>query len=125
MTALDASLVIAHFEEHDKHHDAAAEFFANDAGPRWIATVTLAEVLVPHIPAGTAGLLAALDRLDVQEWPFGEGAALQLAELRALTRLKMPDCCVLLAAQQAGDAVATFDRRLRQAAGQLGIPAVP
>jgi predicted nucleic acid-binding protein len=41
--------------------------------------------------------------------------------LRAETRLKLPDCCVLLAAEQVSDAhVATFDDRLDVAARQRG-----
>lgn len=49
-------------------------------------------------------------------------AARRLAALRVDTRLKLPGCCVLLAAQDAGaDTVATFDDRLGAAAEGLGI----
>lgn len=50
----------------------------------------------------------------------GEGAPARLAVLRAGTRLKLPDCCVLLAAEQSHGAVATFDDRLANAAGDRG-----
>ena len=59
----------------------------------------------------------------MEEVPLGRDAARRLAALlRVDTRLKLPDCCVLLAAQDAGaDTVATFDDRLGAAAEGLGI----
>ena len=38
------------------------------------------------------------------------------------TRLKLPDCCVVLAAQQRAAAVLTFDDRLAAACERLGVP---
>lgn len=49
------------------------------------------------------------------------GDPLLLAELRASTGLKLPDCCVLLVARSAGLPVATFDARLADAAKSLGL----
>ncbi|WP_367186735.1 PIN domain-containing protein [Sporichthya sp.] len=51
----------------------------------------------------------------------GEGAfppdtAVRLAQLRAETGLRMPDCCVLLSAEATGATVATFDDRLAASA---------
>lgn len=40
----------------------------------------------------------------------------QLARLRADTGLKMPDCCVLLAAEHTAARVASFDEQLIKAA---------
>jgi hypothetical protein len=52
---------------------------------------------------------------------LGEDAPVRLASLRAGTSLKLPGCCVLLAAEQPGGAtVATFDDRLGAAARKLG-----
>ena len=47
-----------------------------------------------------------------------------MATLRAGTRLRLRDCCVLLAAESAAGAVATFDEKLATAARQLGIAVV-
>jgi predicted nucleic acid-binding protein len=44
-----------------------------------------------------------------------------LAALRAGTGLKLPDCCVLQAAEQAHAGIATFDDRLAAAARELGV----
>ena len=48
-------------------------------------------------------------------------APLRLAALRSRTSLTLPDCCALLAAQQAGAGVATFEDRLAEAASALGL----
>ncbi len=85
--------------------------------------ITLAEALVTPTRRGALGAArAGLARLGVDEVTLGEDAAVRLAELRAQTRLKLPDCCVLLAARDAGaDMVATFDERLGAAAEGLGL----
>jgi predicted nucleic acid-binding protein len=46
---------------------------------------------------------------------------MRLAMLRAGTGLKMPDCCVLLAAEQAHGSLATLDDRLATAATERGL----
>jgi len=48
-------------------------------------------------------------------------AAIRLATLPAAPTLKQPDCCVLLAADQVADAVATFDDRLAGAVRSHGL----
>ena len=80
-------------------------------------SLTLAEVLV--VPARVRKLAqaqAALDELGVQELPFRADSAEKLALLRADTGLRMPDCCVLPAAEVASAAIASFDGRLMHAA---------
>lgn len=62
-----------------------------------------------------------LHALPVADLPLPDDAAARLATLRARTNLKLPDCCVLLAAQEAGaDAVFTFDAQLASAARAAG-----
>ena len=54
------------------------------------------------------------------EIPLGADAPTRLARLRAETGLKLPDCCVLLAAQDASaSSVLSFDDRLSAAAERL------
>lgn len=62
--------------------------------------------------------------VEVQELPFPSDSAVKLALLRAGAGLKMPDCCVLLAAQTAGARVASFDDRLTRAAAAQNLPTV-
>jgi predicted nucleic acid-binding protein len=66
---------------------------------------------------------AALSALAVAELPLPPDAAEQLAALRTDTGLKLPDCCVLLAAQVADGGVLTFDERLARAASERGLAA--
>lgn len=117
MIVLDASVLIAWLDRDDDHHAAAEallEALDDDLGAN---PLTLAEVLV--VPARDGRLEStqvALRDLEVAELPFPADTAVRLAQLRASTGLKMPDCCVLLAAHDIGAAVAAFDNRLTQAA---------
>ena len=57
----------------------------------------------------------------MSEVALGADAAARLALLRAETRLKLPDCCVLLAAEDAeADAVLSLDDRVVTAAREAG-----
>ncbi|MDQ3769143.1 MAG: type II toxin-antitoxin system VapC family toxin [Actinomycetota bacterium] len=124
LIVVDASVLIAHQDPADSHHDRALWTLAAHAGrPFGASPLTVAEILVEHV---TRGNVAAAGRwlkgLGVEEVPFGLDASMRLAALRARTRLKLPDCCVLLAAQDAGaDTIATFDDRLAAAGRQLGV----
>jgi predicted nucleic acid-binding protein len=123
MIVVDASVLIAHFESNDKLHDQATQLLTRVVRHGLAASpVTLAELLVG--PARTQRLhraLAALDALTVVTVQLPDDAAPQLASLRAATGLKLPDCCVLLAAEQCGGDIATFDDRLATAARARGV----
>jgi predicted nucleic acid-binding protein len=111
---LDASVLIAYLDGDDRHHGAAETLLAgaidDDLGAN---PLTLAEVLVaPARDGRLEPTQTALRDLEVRELPFPSDAAVGLARLRAGTGLKMPDCCVLLAAEDSGATVATFDDRL-------------
>jgi predicted nucleic acid-binding protein len=123
MTVLDASVLIAHLEATDAHHERAAglidELADDDVGVSWI---TLAEVLAGPARAGRLhGAYAALRELGIRGIRKGDDAPLRLATLRAETGLKLPDCCVLLAAEDvAAESIATFDGKLVTAARGMG-----
>ncbi|HEV7528829.1 MAG TPA: PIN domain-containing protein [Solirubrobacteraceae bacterium] len=121
LTVLDASVLIAYFGPGDAHTEKSATLLAQ-AESLAASTITLAEVLVGAARTGRAGeMLDALADLSVEEVPLGKGSAEGLALLRAETGLRIPDCCVLLAADAASaEAVATFDERLAKAATQRG-----
>lgn len=118
MIVLDASILIAYLDAADRHHEAAELLLANAVDEELGANpLTLAEVLV--VPARTGQLdavLAALTDLDVQTLSFPLDTAVRLAKLRAGTGLRMPDCCVLLSAEDWDARIATFDERLARAA---------
>jgi predicted nucleic acid-binding protein len=124
MIVLDASVLIGHLDGRDRHHQRARELLtANVDTPFGASTISLAETLVGPARSGNSQLARdALDRLAVEELAFGEGAAARLASLRAETGLRLPDCCVLLAAQDHDGAVASFDANLARRARDLGLP---
>ena len=123
MIVLDASVLIAHLDATDLHHERASALL-HDAAHETLAAspITLAEVLVGPARAGKVDRGTALLRdLDVTSVPLLEDAPVRLAVLRAGTGLKMPDCCVLVAAEQTFGALATFDDRLATAATKRGL----
>jgi predicted nucleic acid-binding protein len=123
---LDASVLIGHLDARDRHHEKATALLeASDGEPLGASAMTLAETLVA--PARAKRLeeaKSALERLGIAELGLGDDAPARLAELRAGTGRKLPDCCVLAAAQQHDGSVASFDGDLRKAAQKLGLEVV-
>lgn len=126
MIVLDASVIIAFLDRDDAQHSRAKELLAREIDDDFAANpLTLAEVLV--VPARDGRLeqaQAVLRDLEVEELPFPSDSAVKLALLRVGTGLKMPDCCVLLAAQTACARVASFDDRLTRVAAAQNLPTV-
>lgn len=122
LTVLDASVLLAHFDDSDPHSDAAAGILA-DADGLAASTITLAEVLAGAARAGRLDeQLAAVAELEIRELPLEMGAAAGLARVRVQTGLRLPDCCVLYAALTSrAQAVATLDGRLSRAARAAGL----
>jgi predicted nucleic acid-binding protein len=122
----DASVLIAHLDAEDAHHDRAGSLLESLAArPLSASRVTLAEVLVGPARAGKLELaMAALAQLGVLGLGLDPDAPARLAGLRAATGLKLPDCCVLLAAEQVNASIATFDERLAGASRRLGMVVV-
>lgn len=127
MIVFDASVLIAHLNPSDRHHARAQILLeANSSEPWGISSISLAETLVYPARAGRLeDAEAALVAIDLQEVPLGSGAPGRLAEMRADLGLKLPDCCVLLAAQNNEAALASFDADLIAAAEKLGIEVSP
>ncbi len=124
MIVLDASVLIAHLDDRDVHHGRAERLLGEQAGaePFGASAITVAETLVAPARAGRLrDAIAALERLGVAELALGEETAARLAQLRADTARKLPDCCVLLAAQVNEGTVASFDSALLETAADLGL----
>ena len=126
MIVLDASVLIAYLDGEDEHHEAAEALLAREIDDDFGANpLTLAEVLV--VPARDDRLdeaRLALRELEVEELPFPGDTAIRLARVRSETGLEMPDCCVLLAAEQVGGRLASFDDGLRRAAIERSLQTV-
>lgn len=126
MIVLDANVIIAYLDGDNVHHRRAEQLLAREVDEDFGAnSLTLAEVLV--MPAREQRLdvvRTVLQDLEVQELPFPGDTALHLAQLRADTGLRMPDCCVLLTAEHAAARVASFDEQLTKAATARHLEAV-
>lgn len=127
MIVLDADVLIAHLNADDVHHARATELLLQLRSDSFAAsTLTLAEVLVGPARAGRlARQEARLAQLEITSVPLESEASAPLATIRAETGLKLPDCCVLHAAEASGGELATFDARLAKAARQRGVEVHP
>ena len=67
-------------------------------------------------------MLDDLQAAGITVAPHDDSEPLRLAELRATTGLKLPDCCVLDIAIHHQAHLATFDDALAAAARQRGVP---
>ncbi len=125
MIVLDASALIAFLDSSDAlHAEAVSSLLALGSHGLLVSPITHAEVLVGPARAGTlANTQAAIGVLGVTEVALPPDAAPQLAGLRATTRLRLPDCCVILSAQQSACPILTFDDRLKTSAAKLGLGA--
>lgn len=79
----------------------------------------------PARHGSVADATRVLETLGLEDIPLDDTAPVRLAEIRAATSLKLPDCCALLAAESTGATLATFDERLRRAAGKRGVATLP
>lgn len=121
MIVLDASVVIGFLDRGDAHHQRAFDLLMLTDDYR-MHTMTMAEVLVRGARRGDLiPLQERLSALGVVEVDRHPREAAELARLRVQTGLKLPDCCVLIAAEVTGAGVATFDDRLADAARRRGI----
>ena len=129
MITLDAGVLIALFNAKDAHHEAAMKLLY--AATRrddllYMNPLSQAEVLAKAAQQGgekiyyekivSIGVVTLAAPTDTGVW---------LAQLRARTGLKLPDCAVILTAQQSGSKIATFDHRLAREARALGITVLP
>ena len=125
MIAVDASVLIAHLNPADPHHRAATEvLLAGTPGEMLVHMITMAEVLVAGVRIGQgASMRDDIHAAGITVAPHDNGEPLRLAELRAGTGLKLPDCCVLDVAIRHQASLATFDHALAAEAAKRGVPA--
>ncbi len=126
MIVLDASVLIGHLDGGDPHHERARDLLeASATSPLAASSISIAETLVAPARAGRLDVARdALEQIGIEELRLGADAPTRLAQLRADTGCRLPDCCVLLAAQDNEGTVASFDAELVRAARTLGLEAV-
>lgn len=125
MIILDASVLIAYLDKADVHHVQALKVLSTTEQYR-IHTLTLAELLVRPAREGRAAeLIDKVAAIGIGELERVPDEAQLLADLRVSTPLKMPDCCVLMAATAHTASLASFDERLRDVARSRGLHVLP
>ena len=125
VTVLDASVLIAAMNPADAHHGQALALIRREAitGTLIAHGLTIAESAVGAAAGGRLSQLRkAYDSIGIEVVPTDDDEPWRLAQLRATTRLPMPDCCVLDGAQSTGGRLATFDQRLATAARDHDVP---
>ncbi len=123
-------MLIAYLDASDAHHVAAQQLLEESDEDLGASVVTLAEVLVGPARLGRIDEAeAVLHEIGIEQLHLPSDAPRRLAELRSSLSLKLPDCCVLLAAEEAGSAtaaaVATFDDRLARSATGRSLRIMP
>ena len=124
-TTLDASVLIALMNAGDAHHRYAISLVrrAAIAGDLIAHPLTIAESAVGAAEHGRLQQVRdAFAGLGLATAPGDPDQPWRIAELRARTRLALPDCCVLDVALESQGALATFDVRLAAAAHEHGVP---
>ena len=124
MIVFDSSVLIAAMSSEDAHHLVATRLLSrgeqHQAGV--VHPMNLAEVLVGPSRRGKENQAAgAIVASGIETIVTDAEAPIRLARLRATTKLRLPDCCVLDAALETGYPMATFDDRLARVATSLGI----
>lgn len=124
MIVLDASALIAYLDPADLHHSRVTAALDEVATETWlISPLTLAEVMVraaddEETLSAMSERIADLEPTVIEmQWLDAE----PLARLRAVTRLRMPDVCVLHLAQQHSGRILTTDQTLAARAAETGV----
>ena len=118
MITLDASVVIAHLQPRDAHHEAATNYLREHADQQLlIHSLNLAEVLIGAVKAGRGKeLLDDSHGIGLRVALQSDGEPLRIAALSVETGLKLPDCCALDTVLASKSTLAPFDERLAAAA---------
>ena len=123
---LDADILIGALDSSDAHHDRARELFVlarERQDPLSISLVNLTEVLIA--PAADASKLApareAIAALGIAIHQPSEAIAVDAARLRGHHPISLPDAYLLATAKQTGSTIASFDRKVRDAAEREGL----
>jgi predicted nucleic acid-binding protein len=91
-----------------------------------IHSLNLAEVLVGGARVGRGQeMLIDLEAIGIRIADRQDGEPLRLANLRAASGLKLPDCCALDTALTTDSILATFDDTLAKAASQRHVTVAP
>jgi predicted nucleic acid-binding protein len=123
---LDAGILVGALDGSDAHHDRARERFVlarERQDPLSISLVNLTEVLTA-LAADASKLAAAREAiaaLGIAIHQPSEAIAVDAARLRGHHPISLPDAYLLATAKHTGSTIASFDRKVRDAAEREGL----
>lgn len=120
---LDASALIAMQVNTDTHHSWAIDFMHSTVGFDFaMSSVTYAEVLVqPARAEVTQNYISKIQGLNINLISVQSEDSISLAQIRAETKLLMPDAIALQTAEKLDAGIATADAKLAAAARARGV----
>lgn len=125
MIVLDASVLIAYLIDDDEHAGRALDIIDTEEELA-IHPITLAECLMGPVRVNREDEASqTIEGLGIERLTIGDHQPQTLARLRATTRLRLPDCCVLAAALETDATLATFDATLARVAVEHGVTVRP
>ena len=123
---VDADILIGALDSSDAHHDRSRELFVlarKRQDQLSISLVNLTEVLLA--PTADASKLAAareaIAALGITTHRPSEAIAVDAARLRGHHPISLPDAYLLATAKHTGSTIASFDRKVRDAAEREGL----
>lgn len=125
MIVFDAGVLIAFLDPADAFHGSTVDFMEEYEEFDFAASaLTVAESLVRPARNGTAEhLKGGLTRLSMVTIDISDDDILGIADVRARTRLRMPDAIALHSAERHDAQLVTTDRALARAAADRGVEA--
>ena len=123
MIALDANVLIAAFNSKDAHHDWAITFIRDTAAEDFvISALNYAEILVNPTRHGVLSeFRKSIDSLGYEIAPISPEDAVDIAQVRSETGLRMPDAVVIHTAHAHSASLATTDSQVARIATERGI----
>lgn len=120
---LDASALIALYNDKDIHHKWARDLMFQTTGDKLhMSALNLAEVAVLPIRLGIEkNLYEGIQGLKITVNSLSENSGRELARIRAMVNIPMPDCCAIQLVLEKDAALATCDKAQAKAAQSLGI----
>lgn len=124
VVVLDAGVLIALMNSKDAHHDWALGIFKQSLSSElFMSALTFAEVLVHPARNGQSDLfLKNIEKLGLKVVDVSKADAVELAEIRSQSKLRMPDAVVAHTAIKRSAALATTDGQLRRTAETMQLP---
>lgn len=125
--ALDADVLIGALDGSDRHHAQASALFRGwheHDDTLLVSVINLTEVLVAPAaePRRLSSAREAIRALGLGIHSPSEAVGVDAARFRGRHPISLPDAFLLATARHTASAVASFDEKVKRAAGAEGIP---